>query len=518
MKHIAIFTIALFTIFNTDIVSESYADEVVYENSFDSSPGPEWSRRSRSTTPLGGRRFLGQFGNSAVELTLQGLPSHDEVSLSFDLFVIRSWDGNAQTFQGSVIGPDIWTVEAGEATLLSTTFSNTLAGQSYPANYPAPDSPPCTGASERNTLGYTFNHPDIGLQPEDAVYRLSFSFEHASESIVFRFLASGLQEITDESWGIDNVTVRVTGEGSGRSPVVIIPGILGTELYDDETGELIWPDPKGDGTVTHASASAAPDTRVFYVREGHDNIPGNSAVHQKLMHILEGDPETAVEGDVSDTPYSSGESYRLHVLSPVTVSFEDSSGNYTGRDENDDILEEIPGSMFLAFEKNEAVLLPKDREYQVRVTALEPGAFTLLIDTVTPSGETIAPFGYHDVPMSGNGKARMLLTPESGSSELLLDIDGDEVDDFVLFPNEELPAELASLSAYRGDANHDDEIDISDPIAILSYLFLGRELACLSAADANKDGEIDISDPIRLLTFLFGPAELEDEKVYCPSI
>ena len=57
----------------------------------------------------------------------------------------------------------------------------------------------------------------------------------------------------------------------------------------------------------------------------------------------------------------------------------------------------------------------------------------------------------------------------------------------------------------RGDANADGVIDLSDPIAILSRLFLGsiREFACADALDANADGDIDISDGILLLQHLF---------------
>ncbi|MBI4602875.1 MAG: VCBS repeat-containing protein [Planctomycetes bacterium] len=56
----------------------------------------------------------------------------------------------------------------------------------------------------------------------------------------------------------------------------------------------------------------------------------------------------------------------------------------------------------------------------------------------------------------------------------------------------------------RGDATLDGVTDISDPVRILSYLFLGSaEVLCEDAADANDDGIVDISDPIGILGFLF---------------
>lgn len=56
----------------------------------------------------------------------------------------------------------------------------------------------------------------------------------------------------------------------------------------------------------------------------------------------------------------------------------------------------------------------------------------------------------------------------------------------------------------RGDANGDVLVDITDPITILSNLFLGTAvLSCPDAADANDDQQVDITDPITVLSYLF---------------
>jgi hypothetical protein len=56
----------------------------------------------------------------------------------------------------------------------------------------------------------------------------------------------------------------------------------------------------------------------------------------------------------------------------------------------------------------------------------------------------------------------------------------------------------------RGDANGDGDLDISDPVTTLDFLFVdGPQPHCLDAADANDDGQLDISDPVRTLGFLF---------------
>jgi len=54
-----------------------------------------------------------------------------------------------------------------------------------------------------------------------------------------------------------------------------------------------------------------------------------------------------------------------------------------------------------------------------------------------------------------------------------------------------------------GDANGDLTFDISDPIKILSYLFLGDKIRCPLAGDVNSDGTVDISDGISMLSALF---------------
>lgn len=56
----------------------------------------------------------------------------------------------------------------------------------------------------------------------------------------------------------------------------------------------------------------------------------------------------------------------------------------------------------------------------------------------------------------------------------------------------------------RGDSNADGEVDLSDSIFTLNWLFVGGEPAsCFEAADTNGDAEIDISDAVGGILFLF---------------
>jgi len=187
---------------------------VVYSSDFEGAVGSEWSRALKNTTPSG-RVFLGGFGNETVSLTLRALPMHEFATVSFDLFVIQSWDGNQLRQGDATIGPDVWDLNvSGGPTLLHTTFSNWERydyHQSYPDAYPGGDHPARAGAAETNSLGYAFGDDPL----LDAVYQLSFTFPHSMNSLVLNFSASGLQELSDESWGLDNVEVSVMAKPEG---------------------------------------------------------------------------------------------------------------------------------------------------------------------------------------------------------------------------------------------------------------------------------------------------------------
>jgi len=56
----------------------------------------------------------------------------------------------------------------------------------------------------------------------------------------------------------------------------------------------------------------------------------------------------------------------------------------------------------------------------------------------------------------------------------------------------------------RGDADGNGTLDLTDPIFLLLWLFVGGdEPGCLDAADSNRDGHHDLSDAVHLLLYLF---------------
>src|SRR5262249_48288320 len=146
------------------------------------------------------RRFLGEFGGPAigqpgdpdwgrtrveqtVRLALSGLAPHTRISVAFDLYVLKSWDGNSPRY-----GPDRFTLRVGGGpVLLDATFSNNPkvrddgSDQQYPAAPGEPASHPLqTGAVTTGTLGY-----DAFFR--DSTYRLTFAFPHTGPALTVAF-------------------------------------------------------------------------------------------------------------------------------------------------------------------------------------------------------------------------------------------------------------------------------------------------------------------------------------------
>jgi hypothetical protein len=163
----------------------------VYTNDFEGPVGSEWSNATTSSTPVGGRKFLGQFGNESVTLSLSGLPTHNKITINLDIFAINSWYGNDPTN-----GPDLLTISIPGVGSWSTTFSNTSSRQAYPSLYPEGDYPARTDAAENNSLGYGGG---------DSVYHLSIEIPHFASSFSLSFSGSGL---SSASWGLDNVRLE----------------------------------------------------------------------------------------------------------------------------------------------------------------------------------------------------------------------------------------------------------------------------------------------------------------------
>ena len=173
--------------------------DLLYSNTFESGViGSGWSSGAHLEQLSPFSRFMGRFSNNTanladnVTLTIPlggdtGGHAPGLCTLSFDLYVIDSWEGDWG-------GPDQLQVSVNSSVLFDYTFSNTGTPQSYPFA-------PTVGPAQ---LGYAGT-----IWDKDSIYRnIQLQFDPGNaNSIVINWRGIGLQNLTDESWGIDNVNV-----------------------------------------------------------------------------------------------------------------------------------------------------------------------------------------------------------------------------------------------------------------------------------------------------------------------
>lgn len=179
------------------------AQTLFFSEGFEGTPAAGWSSNlivNDSERPAFSR-FGGRYTNDVVSLTLNAFTPRDSVDgpgdgpgndntqitydLSFDLYVIDTWDGAASSF-----GPDTLRVQLDGATIFEETFANQHTNQS-------------------------FREPDVGREAlgfqtagNDSIYRdidLRFTLPSDQQTFTIAWQGLGLQARQDESWGIDNV-------------------------------------------------------------------------------------------------------------------------------------------------------------------------------------------------------------------------------------------------------------------------------------------------------------------------
>ena len=162
---------------------------------------------SPGTPKMASTGFLGRFLNEEVSLNVPAGMS--TVTVSFDLYIIGTWDGAGQ--QG--YGMDAWQIEVSRnggarENVFHTSFSNQATKpQHFPKQITDGTSPNDKGAYAVNLLGYPKGAGkfDVG----DAIYKLKYTISNpgAGPLTLYFHPTTPLQSLDDESWGIDNVAV-----------------------------------------------------------------------------------------------------------------------------------------------------------------------------------------------------------------------------------------------------------------------------------------------------------------------
>ncbi|MBW3622172.1 MAG: fibronectin type III domain-containing protein [Armatimonadetes bacterium] len=264
--------------------SPSPAQEAVYVQDFEGTVGTEWSRNATRSVPITGKH-LGPFGSVPVELDLNNLPVHHSVyTLSFDLFILGSWDGNGDV----CCGPDIFTLQVSGGPLLTrTTFSGDQNNgtpnpnqQAYPHLYPGSVHPARTGASK------TYTAAADGTPETISVYHMQYTFAHKGDRLRLLFLAQLNENFPNEGWGLDNVVIE-----TAQAPE-LTNGMIDTLSGNGTAGNV-------DGPAAGNQLNTPYDVAVF--RMAPPNVPYRNYVADTQNHRVR---TYAIDGSLS--PFAGG--------------------------------------------------------------------------------------------------------------------------------------------------------------------------------------------------------------------
>jgi hypothetical protein len=166
-------------------------------DSFETSSHPGWSSPATTVPPAGVRRFLGEFGDESVSLTLTDLPPHNGLLIRADLVIRGFWQGTAR--------PDLWTLAVDNTDAYVTTFSGHTM-QTYPTQYPSSRNfQPGTAAIARNQMGYELVFSEDSMI-EDAQYLIRGSAQHTNAEATLQFTAD-LGNPVEAGWSLANAAV-----------------------------------------------------------------------------------------------------------------------------------------------------------------------------------------------------------------------------------------------------------------------------------------------------------------------
>jgi hypothetical protein len=188
------------TVFSTDFSSVTLPAEI--------SPGTALITGVQGYAGLGpvGNQFGDNFLRSAtanvVTLQLNNLPAHSAINLAFLFAAIDSLDGTGTFPQG-----DFFNVTVDGTTIFNESFANALLTQIQSYVPPA-------GVELARHVDLGFSGP--GSFYTDSAYNLgadpifsNIAHSASTANIQFFIQGVGIQDLNDESWAMDNLTVTV---------------------------------------------------------------------------------------------------------------------------------------------------------------------------------------------------------------------------------------------------------------------------------------------------------------------
>ena len=155
--------------------------------------------------------IAGFYHNEEVSVDIKDLPPHNYVTITIDVLIHDSWDGNPDD---GISGPDFWFMGYDDIELMKTTFSNSpcvstfCLYQSFPNDFFRQNTPK-TGAIRTDLPGLCLFGAFANYTTR---YRVTKLFEHSNPEIKVFMGANLVQSnaadpICDESWSIASIEV-----------------------------------------------------------------------------------------------------------------------------------------------------------------------------------------------------------------------------------------------------------------------------------------------------------------------
>lgn len=189
----------------------------IYSNDFEKSSLANIS--GGIITDYNNSKVIGYYNKGGFKLSIEKIPTHDLITISFDLYIHDTWSGNSRGTTTITDGPDIWQMMVDGEPYIHTTFSNLgdCAGgvycleQSYPSNYPFSNEPK-TGAFNKNLPGVCALK---GVGGGTSLYKIEKTIKHRKGSLILEFKdmlkqSNALDQLCDESWSLDNLSIKTS--------------------------------------------------------------------------------------------------------------------------------------------------------------------------------------------------------------------------------------------------------------------------------------------------------------------